>query len=144
MIRSKVDDVAPCNAKGAQTSVLAPCAPEEKSRSRTAVNSSATLLRVVHCGSVISVAESAPTAKFTNSRAIVDANWLAVSAASAGHKNANDAKGRLSLFMTDAASVADAGVPMMASFGADFPGFDHPRWCSGAFNPGTISSCRNG
>src|ERR1700730_4478950 len=112
--------VAPWSANGAQTSVLAPSAAEEKSRSRTAVSSSATLLRVVQRGSGMAFAESGPTARFTNSRAIAEANSLAVSAASAGQKNAMDVNGRLSLVMTDTSrylnsTLSTAGLELAQS-----------------------------
>jgi hypothetical protein len=55
---------------------------------RTVASSSTTLLRVANCGSGAPVSVPGPTARFMNSRAMAEANSLAVSAASAGQRNA--------------------------------------------------------
>ena len=79
---------APWSAKGAQTRVAGPSEAVEKPRNRTVASSSTTLLRVANCGSGAPVSVPGPTARFMNSRAIAEANSLAVSAASAGQRNA--------------------------------------------------------
>ena len=88
MPRSQVGDRCAVERKGRADQGRWTVGGGRKPRNRTMASSSTTLLRVANCGSGTPCSVPGPTARFMNSRAMAEANSLAVSAASAGQRNA--------------------------------------------------------